>query len=249
MRRATPGDRARSPIRVVIVDHETRTRAAIRSVLAARSDFRVVAEAGTRREAIEVVRAEQPDLLFLQVQMPDSDGLELLTELGERPPEAIVCIASDGTHALEAIRARALDYLLEPLREQRLAEALSRVRDERQRPARTRPPEYLERITVKSAGRHVAVRVDDIDWIEAADYYAQLHIGGETHLVRQSMRSLERQLDPTRFTRVHRSAIVNIDGVHELRHRRSDPGLYAILRCGRNVPVSRRNRRRVQQLL
>jgi len=232
----------RSGVRVLIVDDEPLARTNLRVVLGRHSDVRIVGESGSGREALEEIRRKKPDLVFLDVQMPEYDGFDVLEMLGRDVPPAVIFVTAYDQYALRAFDAGALDYLLKPFDDARFELALSRARDKLQR---QRPASGVGRLTVKSGGQILFVEPGDIDWIEAADYYACLHIGAKTHLVRRSMSELEQDLDPNVFCRIHRSAIVNLARVLGLQLNRS--GEYeALLNGGVTLPISRRYRRQIQ---
>jgi two-component system LytT family response regulator len=218
----------------LLVDDEALVRRGIRGFLAGEPDLVVIGECGNGLEAVDVIRAERPDLVFLDVQMPELDGLGVIDALDEeeRPP-ALVFVTAYDAYALRAFEVHAVDYLLKPFDERRFRTALGRAR---QRLASTgtgpppadprlesllrelRPaPAYADRLLVRTGNRLVPVAVADIDWFEAADNYVRLHVGRERYALRETIRSLEARLDPRRFARVHRSTIVNLDRVREVR--------------------------------
>jgi two-component system LytT family response regulator len=174
----------------------------------------LLGECGSGGEAAKVVRELRPALLFLDVQMPGCDGFGVLEALGADVPPAVVFVTAYDQYALKAFEAEALDYLLKPYDNARFFRVLSRAKALlAQRPADNR---RFERILVRSAGRISFLRVEEIDWIEAADYYSCLHVGPRTHLLRRSMAELERDLAAARFCRIHRSTIVNLSRVRDL---------------------------------
>ncbi len=192
--------------------------------------------------ALEEIRGKKPDLVFLDVQMPECDGFDVLEMLGRDVPPAVVFVTAYDQYALKAFEAGALDYLLKPFDDGRFELALSRavekIRHHRRAPG-------SGRLTVKSGGQILFLEAADIDWIEAADYYACLHVGSRRHLLRRSMSELEQDLDPNAFCRIHRSAIVNLARVRGLQLNRS--GEYeALLNDGSALPISRRYRRQIQ---
>jgi two-component system LytT family response regulator len=180
----------------------------------------------------------QPDLIFLDVQMPECDGFDILEMLGSKAPPVVIFVTAYDEYALRAFEAGALDYLLKPFSDDRFDLAVSRAR---QKFKQQRKPET---ITVKQGNTVLFVRPEDIDWIEAADYYACLHVGAKSLLVRRSLADLEQDLDPELFRRTHRSAIVNVRRMRALHLNRN--GEYeALLQNGASVPVSRRYRRQL----
>jgi two-component system, LytTR family, response regulator len=230
-------------IRTLIVDDEPMARASIAALLRGDPEIEIIGECGSGTEAIEAIRANRPQLLFIDVQMPGCDGFEVLERLGGDAPGTVVFVTAYDKYALKAFEVGAQDYLLKPFDDARFFRVLARARSQLQRsPAESR---VLERIMVRSAGRVTFLRADEIDWIEAADYYASLHVGPRTHLVRRSMSDLERDLDPRTFCRVHRSAIVNVARVRELRLDAN--GEYEIvLDSGTKVRLSRSYREHLQ---
>ena len=201
-------------IRALVVDDEPLARTNLAVLLRRDSDIELVAECGSGAEALVEIRRQKPDLLFLDVQMPECDGFDVVEMLGGDVPPALVFVTAYDQYALRAFEAGALDYLLKPFDNARFERALRRGKD-RLRYAREARAK-MQRLTVKSAGQVAFINVADIDWIEAADYYACLHVGARTHLLRRSMSELEEDLDPALFCRIHRSAIVNLNRVRAL---------------------------------
>jgi two-component system, LytTR family, response regulator len=226
-------------MRALIVDDEPLARANIRILLARHPEIEIAGESGSGAEAIEQIRTTQPDLIFLDVQMPECDGFDILEMLGSQATPAVIFVTAYDEYALRAFEAGALDYLLKPFTDDRFDRAVSRAKEKLQQ---QRKP---ERVTVKQGNQVLFVRPEDIDWIEAADYYACLHVGTKSHLVRRSLADLEQDLDPTLFRRSHRSAIVNVRRLRALQLNRN--GEYeALLENGASVPVSRRYRRQLE---
>jgi len=196
------------------VDDEPLARTNLAVLLRRDSDIELVGECGSGAEALVEIRRQKPDLLFLDVQMPECDGFDVVEMLGRDVPPALVFVTAYDQYALRAFEAGALDYLLKPFDNARFERALRRGKD-RLRYAREARAK-MQRLTVKSAGQVAFINVAEIDWIEAADYYACLHVGARTHLLRRSMSELEEDLDPALFCRIHRSAIVNLNRVRAL---------------------------------
>lgn len=219
-------------IRTLIVDDEPLAREKIHTLLQDHPQIKVVGEARDGVEAVAAIRRDSPDIVFLDVQMPELDGFGVLAEVGTRSVRAVVFVTAYDEYALKAFDVHAIDYLLKPFDRERFDTALERA-IEQVRGRRSESDErilallaelqaagrrdYLERLVVKSGGRIYFVPVDDIDWIEAAGNYVELHVGRTSHLIRGTMKTLEEELDPTTFARVHRSAIVNIRRIKELQ--------------------------------
>jgi two-component system LytT family response regulator len=249
-------------LRVVLVDDEALARARLRRLLAGEEDVEIVGEASSAAEARRLVASERPDLLFLDVQMPGEDGFELLQSLPAAGAPAVVFVTAFDQHALRAFEVHALDYLLKPFDRERLRLALERAREalERRVPGpldeqlrlmlqelRGEQP-HLSRFVIRSVGRIVFVAAADVDWIEAAGNYVRLHIGKESHLLRETMSSLETRLDPRLFARIHRSTIVNIERIRELHH--IFHGDYSVLlRDGTRLTLSRGYREQFERLV
>jgi len=203
-----------TPIGTVIVDDEPLARANILSLLRTDPEISVLQECSSGLDAVMAVRSLRPSLLFLDVQMPGCDGFGVLESLGADVPPAVVFVTAYDQYALKAFEAEALDYLLKPYDNPRFFRALARAKSSlTHRFAQSR---RFERIMVRSAGRISFLLVEEIDWIEAADYYSCLHVGNRTHLLRRSMAELERDLERNHFCRIHRSAIVNLSRVRDL---------------------------------
>ncbi len=246
------------PLRALIVDDERLAREKLRRLLEAEPEVEVVGECASGAEAVDAVRRDSPDLLFLDIQMPGLSGFDVLRELGSGAVPHVVFVTAHDEFAVKAFDVQALDYLLKPFDAPRFREALGRVRKrsagELQEKMASlleqlaaRAP-YAERLLVKGAGRMSFVRVDEIDWIEAADNYVRLHTGREEHLLRETMNGIETRLDPQRFIRVHRRAVVNIDAVKEVQPLFH--GDYEVLlRTGASVAVGRNYREKLLKAL
>ncbi len=233
-----------SSIATLIVDDEPLARANIATLLASDPEISIVGECVSGAQAIEAVREKKPSLLFLDVQMPGCDGFDVLERLGSDAPSAVVFVTAYDKYAIQAFEVEALDYLLKPFDDARFFRALARAKAHLLQ--RTAKLPGLQRLIVKSAGRVVFLQTAEVDWIEAADYYACLHVGARTHLVRRSMSDLERDLDPKMFCRTHRSSIVNIARVRELRLD-SNGEYEVVLNDGTKLKVSRSYREQLQQ--
>ena len=230
-------------IRTLIVDDEPLARTNLRVLLRRHPHIEIVGEPESGLGALEAIRRIKPDLMFLDVQMPECDGFDVLEMLGGDVPPAVIFVTAYDQYALRAFEAGALDYLLKPFDDARFERALGRAQDKILNHRAT--SEGAERLAVKSAGRILFLKPSEIDWVEAADYYACLHAGTRTHLLRRSMSELERDLDPSVFCRIHRSAIVNLARVRALQLN-SDGEYEVLLDNGSALPISRRYRRRLQ---
>jgi two-component system, LytTR family, response regulator len=242
------------PIRTLVVDDEPLARTNLTVLLRGDHETELVGECGSGEEAVAEIREKKPDLVFLDVQMPECDGFEVVELLGADQPPAIVFVTAYDQYALRAFEAGALDYLLKPFDNLRFQRALDRAKEKIVRgrdpvqEARKDSPKTLDRLAVKSAGQIVFLKAFEIDWIEAANYYAALHVGAKTHLLRRSMTDLEQELDSNVFCRIHRSTIVNLERVRGLKL--SSDGEYEVqLENGTRLRMSRRYSRQVQARL
>lgn len=249
-------------IRAMIVDDEPLARQRLRDLLAGAPDIELVAECADGREAIAAVESMPPDLLFLDVQMPELDGFDVLHAIGIGTVPVVVFVTAYDRFALRAFESHALDYLLKPFDDDRFEAALERARariEERQRGAldqRLRAllqeiradPGYLQRLVVPVGHRQIFIRTDEIDWIEAERNYIRLHVRGRTHLLRENLSRIEVTLDPAKFRRIHRSTIVNIDRIHAVESLFR--GEYVvILRDGTKLTSGRSYRANIHQLM
>ena len=217
----------------MIVDDEPLARRGIRQLLAPYPDVRVVGECRDGREALRALTSHQPDLVFLDVQMPGLDGFGLIRVQGvERMPLTVFVTAHDD-FAVRAFETQALDYLVKPLSESRFKTTMQRVLER----LRAR---LGERVAVPTDTGELLLDANEIDWIEARDDYSEIHAGAERYRIRASLAALVRRLDPARFTRIHRSAVVRLDHVRELRTSGRDGATVVRLRDGTELPVSRR---------
>lgn len=232
--------------RAVIVDDEPLARSNIRSLLLLNPQIEIVGECGSGLDAPALIRETKPDLLFLDVQMPEVDGFDVLELLGSDAPRAVIFVTAYDQYALRAFEAGALDYLLKPFDNARFDRALDRARQKIAAAKYTsaRP----DRIAIKNVGEVLFININDIDRIEAADYYSALHVGTKTHLLRRSMADLEHDLDPAAFSRIHRSTIVNLSRVSGLKL--AEDGEYQVqLQDGTALRLSRRYRKQLQERL
>jgi two-component system LytT family response regulator len=244
------------PLRAVIVDDEELARAVLREHLAAHPDVQVVAECVNGFEAIKAVSAHAPDLLLLDIQMPKLDGFEVLQLLDR--DVAVIFVTAYDEHALRAFAVHAVDYLLKPFSAQRLGEALAQARQRVGRPAAVppsrlaaaarRPGEWLARLIVRDGAQVHVIPAEAIDSIQAQDDYICIRAHGRRHLKQQTLAEIEGQLDPSRFVRIHRSWILNIDRLARLEPATRDSRT-AVLRDGTQLPVSRAGHARLMELL
>lgn len=252
-------------IRTVIADDEAPARMTLRLLLGADPEIAIVAECASGPDTVAALRAEQPDLVFLDVEMPGATAFEVLEALrGESSPRVVFATAH-GEHALRAFDVAAVDYVLKPFDDERFARAVERAKEavrERQalvvaqrlgalvgRPEPSAESERaLERIAVRDRGAVHLVPVEEIDWIGAQDYYAELHAGAQSYLVREALSSLARRLDRRSFARIHRAAIVNVTRVRTLEPETHGQWI-VVLRDGQRLRVSRRFRDSLHALL
>jgi two-component system LytT family response regulator len=249
-------------LRTLVVDDMALARKRVRRYLEALSEIEIVGECGDGASAIVAVRATAPDLLVLDVQMPEVDGFDVLEAVGVDAVPAVVFVTAFDQFAVRAFEAHALDYLLKPFSAERLRDAVDRARTrvEGRRAGelgeslrallaeRDLRPKYLRRVGVKSGATTIFLAIDDVDYVEAAGNYLTLHAGRNEHLVREKIGVFERRLDPERFVRIHRSTIVNVDRVREMQPLfNGDQTL--LLRTGERLVVSRTYRERLVALL
>jgi two-component system, LytTR family, response regulator len=246
-------------ISTVLADDEVLARQKLRRLLREEPDIEVVGECATASETIQLVNAASPELLFLDIRMPDMDGFDVLGALSGREnltlPEVVFTTAYD-QYAVRAFEIHAIDYLLKPFTSERLRTAVARVRERiagRDPEAQVeRAPayagQYTSRIVFKSRGRILFLPVTDIRWIGAEENYVRISTASETHLLRETMAHLEKRLDPQIFLRVHRSSMVNLQYVKEVRSE-PDGESAVVLTSGEKIPMSRSYRARIQNLL
>ena len=210
-------------LRVLIVDDEPPARRRLRDLLAHDGEIELAGECGDGDAAVKAIETLRPDLVLLDVQMPGCDGFDVLRRLA-KPPRAVLFVTAYEEHALRAFEVQAVDYLLKPFSERRFAQAMERAKDrartqvEDERVLRlVRALRRPERIVVRDGGRVAFFTVDELDWARAAGNYVELHARGDTHLLRETLTALAARLDPARFCRVHRSTLVNLERVREVR--------------------------------
>lgn len=232
-------------IRVLVVDDESLARRNLTVLLRRDPDIGCITECSCGLDAVAEIRNSRPDLVFLDVQMPECDGFDVLELLGGDLPLAIIFVTAYDEFALRAFEAGALDYLLKPFDDARFRRALTRAKEKLNHylPVKRRAAEQL---VVRSQGQVRFLPVVDIDWIEAAGYYACVHVGTDTHILRRSLSDLERDLGEESFSRIHRSIVVNLHRIHGLELHAS--GEYeVVLRSKVRLRVSRRYRKRLQE--
>ena len=239
-------------IRAVIVDDEPLARQRVRLLLTEEADIEILGDYEDGIQAVEQITILKPDLLFLDVQMPEMDGFEVLRQVPAQLLPIVIFTTAYDKHALRAFDAHALDYLLKPFKPERFKQAVQRAREliaHKQRGAAARglldlladhapAAPHLRRLTVKTPDRVVFVDVEDIDAIEAAGKYAVIHVGKENHVLRETMSSLESNLPPQRFLRISRSVIVNMDQIKELQPMFKGENL-VVLKNGKSYPTTR----------
>lgn len=256
-----------APLAVLVVDDEALARRGLSLRLGAYDDIEIVSECTNGREALEVIAAETPDLVFLDIQMPGMNGFDVIGNLQQDNMPLVVFVTAFDQYAVEAFDVHAVDYLLKPIDDQRLAEAISRARQRMSQEEAVTDKQRLldlvisitgrsevavtelmkqsdgvrtfpERIAIKDAGEVTLVPAQDIDWVDAAGDYMCIHANGQTHVMRVTMKELEAQLDPATFQRVHRSTIVNLDRVTKVvSHMNGE--FHLILANGATVKMSR----------
>lgn len=248
-------------IRTLIADDEPLARDRLRQLLEDEPDIELVAECADGRAAVAAIRQYAPDLALLDVKMPELDGFGVLAELGDAKMPAVIFVTAYDKFAVQAFEVHAVDYVLKPFDRDRFRTALHRAMDHVRQQATDdfnarlsalladlKPGGAVERLAVKSSGRVVFIKVDDLDWVEAADNYVNLHVGNETYLHRETMTALEALLPARTFLRISRSTIVNVDRIKELQPLFH--GEYAVLlRNGARLTLSRGYRDKLQQLL
>jgi len=263
-------------LKTIIVDDETLARRGLRHRLNAFGDVQVIAEASNGREALESILEHGPDLVFLDIQMPGMDGFDVLRALPKGKMPAIVFVTAFDSYAIKAFEAHALDYLLKPIEDDRLADALERVRQSRKleqavrhrqslldlvgqitgqpvrdmRELKKRGVDRLKhkdppRLAIKDGNRTTWVNQRDIHWIDAAGDYMCVHAGDDTYIMRATMKHLEQELDPSILHRIHRSTIVNISQVKEMKAHMNGE-YFLTLKCGQKVKLSRSYRHKLR---
>ena len=250
-------------IRTLIVDDEPVARRGIRNQLRGADDIEVVAECGHGAAAVEAISDLEPDLVFLDVQMPEMDGFDVVATVGAERMPAVIFVTAFDQFAVRAFDVHAIDYVLKPINRERFLRALERARQRLARPpddvaerviaaladlGRTVPSRNSRRLAIKQDGRVILVDLQDVVRIEAAGNYVEIHAAGKAHLMRETLAHIEARLDPARFVRVSRSSIVSVDRVRELRPM-FNGDFVLLLQDGSEVSGSRRFRHRLEPLL
>jgi len=255
-------------IRTLIVDDEPLARRNLRVLLEKDPQIEILDECRNGAEAVKAINASSPDLIFLDIQMPEVDGFDVLARVGPEQIHAIIFVTAFDQYALKAFEVHALDYLLKPFDDERFAFALRRAKsqieareinrvskrllallEERESLADSSAVKnYLTRLMIKASGRVVLLKVGEIDFIEADGNYAKLHVGRKAHLLREKMHDLEGRLDPAKFVRIHRSIIVNLDRIREL-HPHFNGDYIVVLEDGRQLRLSRTRRENLEARL
>jgi len=248
-------------IRTLIIDDEPLARERVKRFLRDEDEIEIIGECTNGVDAVGAIKEKKPDLVFLDIQMPEKNGFEVIKSLSSKSLPTVIFVTAYDQYALQAFDVHALDYLLKPFTRERIHRAVVRAREQIDGKRYGKIDErlasliadlktekkYLERLVVKSTGRVFFLRVDEIDWIEAAGNYVKLHVGRETHMIRETMNGIEAKLDPDKFLRIHRSTVVHIDRIKELHPMFS--GDYAvILRDGTELALSRNFRDRFVEL-
>lgn len=246
----------------LIVDDEPLARRSIRKCLKAFAEFEVAGECGDGESAIAAIRGHKPDLVFLDIQLPEFDGFDVIRAVGKHKMPVTIFVTAYDRYALQAFEAHALDYLLKPFSEDRFRDALLHAKctlekGQQQSPNQqlaellerlNKKRDYLERIPVPSKGRFLFVNVRDLDWIEAEGNYLRLHCTGGSHILRGNMNEMESKLDPGRFMRIHRSTIVNLQRIREVQPWFRGHHL-VVMTNGQELKLSRYQKDKLRQLL
>ena len=254
-------------IRTLIVDDEPLARRNLRLLLEKDPEIEIIDECRNGREAVKVLKNFSPELVFLDIQMPEMDGFDVLAEVGPKQIQAIIFVTAFDQYALKAFEVHALDYLLKPFDDARFQKALQKAKsqieqrqinklsrkllallEDREHSQAERQKTYLTRLMIKLASRVVLLKVGEIDWIEADGNYAKLHVGRKSHLLREKMHDLEAQLNPKKFVRIHRSIIVNLDRIKEM-HPHFNGDYVVVLEDGSQLKLSRSRREHLEARL
>jgi two-component system, LytTR family, response regulator len=243
-------------LRTLIADDEPLARERLKLLLAADEQIEIIAECRNGREVVASLKSSPIDLLFLDIQMPGTNGFDVIDEIGLPNMPMTVFVTAYNEYAVKAFEVHALDYLTKPVEPKRLETALSRIKEQLEQKQALMTKEQFtailasfqniaqpsdprqKRILIRDGTKESFINVNDIEWIEAADYYCCLHVGTKTHMLRESIKQLEKKLDPAKFVRVHRSAIVNIDQVREIQREGRTEG-WVVLTGGLRLRMSK----------
>lgn len=242
----------------MVVDDEALPRQRVRELVQAHPALVLVSEAADGAQALDAITEHKPDLVFLDIQMPELNGFQVIAALEEDDLPAIVFVTAYDEYALQAFEVDAVDYLLKPITQERFDAAVERVigrvtqaetsQKVRAVAARLGSTGYAARLVARRAGKHYFVRTNEIDWLESEANYVRLHVGNTSHLVRDTMKDMEARLDPTQFVRIHRSLMVSIDRIQSVES--NDTGEYVLtMRGGKKLTSSRGYNDRVRRLL
>lgn len=249
-------------IRVLIVDDEPLACRKLRRLLTNVNDIEVVGEATDGMQAITAIEMQKPDLVFLDMQIPEMDGLGVVQTIGPQRMPLVIFVTAYDHYAVKAFEVNALDYLLKPVNRERFQATIARVRNRLARSSDNESQqhlralleqlkagrEYSRRLMLKSEGRVYFLLIDEIDWIEAAHNYLILHVGDKTHLIRETLESIESRLDPDHFVRIHRSTVVNINRIQEI-HTWARGEHVVLLRDDTRLTISRNYYERLRHRL
>lgn len=258
-------------IKALIVDDEYQARKGIRTLLSRENDIEIIGESSNGKQAIEDIKRLLPDIVFLDIQMPDKNGFEVLASINKEQIPTLIFITAYDSYALKAFEFSALDYLLKPFSDERFYSSLERAKENhrnknahdfnlrlislienyrRELPNKDndKSAETLKRFFIKSNGEIHFVSVDEVDWLEAVGYYTKIHAGKKAHLLRGNLGSIEKQLDPKKFARIHRSSIVNLSRIQSIKNLFHGDCL-VVLQNGIELKVSHSHRRKLEELL
>lgn len=246
-------------IRALIVDDEPLARRRLRRLLEREREIEIAGESAGGREAVLLIREHRPDLLFLDVQMPEMDGFEILERADPEPLPLVIFVTAYDSYALRAFEVCAVDYLVKPFSRARFDSALARAKDRIRKDhgdirklslalLEALRSHSIDRLAVKSKGQVFFIRVEEIDWIEAEGKYIRLHCGKQSHLLREAISSMESKLDPKKFARIHRCAIVNVDRIERLESWFNNE-YRVVMKTGDQLTLSRSYRKRLSELL
>jgi two-component system LytT family response regulator len=242
-------------LRALIIDDELPARKKLAMLMREEADIEIVGQCANGLEGIAAIEEKHPDVIFLDIQMPGLNGFEMLEALGSDNLPFVVFVTAYDEYAVKAFEVHALDYLLKPFDRSRLQDCLARVRKQQHSNGaklhelleQFRPKEYLSRFVVKTRGRVLLLKIDDVDSLEASGNYVELRSGKQSYLVRETLNDVERKLDPQRFARVHRSTIVNLDRIQELQPW-SHGDFIVVLKDGAKLRLSRRYRQNLKAI-